>query len=193
MKSKLILLLVLMIASWSLQAEHHEAAVEKPSFSATQEVQLTAVIEAIDKQAMTVTLRGPEGNTRTLKADPASDNINRIAVGDKVDVEYVQHLSIEVFANEGMEQPGAGVLAASGINEDGETPARMDVITTVETAVVEEINIEANTFKLRWPGDEVQEYIAQNPDNLKKAAVGDMVVVTHTEAIAMMLQETDAE
>jgi hypothetical protein len=101
-------------------------------------------------------------------------------------------MSIEVFANDGME-PGAGVMAASGINKEGETPAGMEMITTVTTATVEEINIEANTFKLKWPGGEIQEYVAQDPENLKKAAVGDLVVTSYTEAIALSLVEVPAE
>lgn len=193
MKLKLTLLLTLLFTSLTIHAgEEAAAAVEKPSFSATQTVQLTAVIDAIDREARTVTLRGPEGNTRTLQAREDSNNIDKIEVGDMVDVEFVQHMSIEVYANEGME-PGAGVMVASGVNEEGDAPARMEVVTTVETATVEEINMETNTFKLRWPGDEVKEYVAQDPENLKKADVGDLVVVTHTEAIAMALQEVSAE
>lgn len=222
MKLKLTILLVLLFTSLTLQAGQvptvdqakvagqeaavdkatevveealdveQPAAADKPSFSATQTIQLVAVIDAIDMEARTVTLRGPEGNTKTLQAREDSTNIDRIEVGDKVDVEYIQNLTIEVVANDGME-PGAGVLAAVGVNEEGETPAVMEVVSTVETAVVEEINIEANTFKLRWPGGEVEEYVAQNPENLKKADVGDLVVVTHTEAIAMVLQEAVAE
>jgi hypothetical protein len=192
MKFKLMILLVSLFASWSLIAGDKVAKVEKPSFSATQTVQLIAVVDAIDREARTVTLKGPEGNTRTIEARKDSNNIDRIEVGDKVDVEYVQNMSIEVFANEGME-PGVGIMAAEGVNKEGETPAVMEVISTVETATVEEINIEANTFKLRWPGDEIKEYVAQDPENLKKADVGDLVVVTHTAAIAMRLQEVPSE
>lgn len=192
MKIKFILLVTLLTVSLSLQAGSEAAVVEKPSFSASQTVQLVAVVDAIDREARTVTLKGPEGNTRTIQADPESSNIDKIEVGDKVDVEFVQHMSIEVFANDGME-PGAGVMAAKGRNKEGETPAGLEVLTTVETAIVEDINIEANTFKLRWPGDEIVEYVAQDPENLKKAEVGDIVVTTYTAAIAMSLQEIPAE
>ena len=192
MKLHTIFLAAILSLSMSVQASDEAAAVEKPSFSATQTISLVAVVDSIDREARTVTLRGPEGNTRTLQAEEGSTNIDKIEVGDKVDVEYVQNMSIEVFANEGME-PGAGVMAAKGVNREGETPAMMEVITMVETATVEEINIEANTFKLRWPGDEVKEYVAQDPENLKKAAVGDLVVVSHTEAVALTLQEVAAE
>ena len=192
MKIKLLLMITVLFFSLSLQAGEQAAAIEKPSFSASQKVQLVAVVEAVDREARTVTLKGPQGNSRTLQAREDSNNIDQIHVGDLVDVEYIQHVSIEVFANDGME-PGAGVMGAMATNKEGEIPAVMEMETTVVTAVVEEINFEANTFKLRWPEGEVVEYVAQDPENLKKADVGDLVVTTHTEAIVLAMQEKTAE
>jgi hypothetical protein len=192
MKLKFILLITALVFSLSLQAGDKAAATEKPSFSATQTVQLIAVVDAVDREARTITLKGPQGNTRTIQARADSNNIDQIEVGDQVNVEYIQNMSIEVFANDGME-PGSGMMAATGINKEGETPAGMEVLTSVTTAVVEDINIEANTFKLRWPEGEVLQYEAQDPENLKKADVGDLVVLTFTEAIAMSLVEVPAE
>ena len=192
MKFKLMLVVTALIFSLSLQAGDEIAAIEKPSISATQTIKLTTVVDAIDREARTITLKGPEGNTRTIKAMEDSNNIDKIEVGDIVNVEYVQHLSIEVLANDGME-PGTGTMAAVARNKEGETPAGMLMETTVTTATVEDINIEANTFKLKWPGGEIKEYEARDPENLKKAAVGDLVVTTYSEAIALSLNEVPAE
>lgn len=192
MKMKLLFLIAALSIALSLQAGDEAAATEKPSFSATQTIQLTTVVDAIDREARTITLKGPQGNTRTIQAREDSDNIDRIEVGDNVAVEFVQHMSIEVFANDGME-PGSGVMTATGVNEEGETPAGMEMITTVTTATVEDINIEANTFKLKWPDGSIMEYVAQDPENLKKADVGDLVVTSYTEAIALSLVEVPAE
>ena len=192
MKIKVILLIMTLLATLSLQAGDESAATEKPSFSATQKVQLTTVVEAVDRENYTVTLKGPQGNTRMLQADRNSNNIDQIEVGDLVNVEYVQHMSVEVLANDGLE-PGSGTMGAVAKNKEGETPGVMEMETTVVTAVVEDINIEANTFKLRWPEGEVLEYEAQDPENLKKADVGDLVVITHTEAIALYMNEVPAE
>ena len=192
MKFKLILVVTALIISLSLQAGDEVATVEKPSISATQTIKLTTVVDAIDREARTITLKGPEGNTRTINAMEGSNNIDKIEVGDIVNVEYVQHLSIEVLANDGME-PGTGTMAAVARNKEGETPAGMLMETTVTTATVEDINIEANTFKLKWPGGEIKEYEARDPENLKKAAVGDLVVTTYSEAIALSLNEVPAE
>jgi len=193
LKLKLILLVTALIFSLSLQAGNEVAVTEKPpSISTTQTVQLTTVVDAIDREARTITLKGPEGGTRTIQMMEDSNNIDKIVIGDTVNVEYVQHMSIEVMANDGME-PGTGTMSAVARNAEGETPAGMMMETTVTTATVEDINIEANTFKLKWPGGEIKEYEAQNPENLKKSKVGDLVVVTYTEAIALSLNEVSAE
>ena len=59
--------------------------------------------------------------------------------------------------------------------------------------VVEEINIEANTFKLKGPDGVINEYVARNPENLKRAVVGDLVVITITEAVAIVVEHQTAE
>ena len=69
--------------------------------------------------------------------------------------------------------------------------AAMD--TSIVTATVEAIDIEANTFKLKWPEGVVNEYVARDPENLKKVDVGDLVVVTYTEAIAIVVEQTGSE
>jgi Cu/Ag efflux protein CusF len=192
MKLKLITLLAVLLASLNLQAGDEAGSPEKLSFSAEQEVQLTAVIDAIDLEARTVTLTGPLGNSRTLQAREDSTNIDKVKVGDKVDVKYIQNLTVQLWANDGMD-PGAGAMAVQGTSKEGETPAAMEMVSTIETAIVEEINLEANTFKLRWPNGEVNEYVAQNPENLKKGEVGDLVSITYTEAVALTLMESDEE
>ena len=61
------------------------------------------------------------------------------------------------------------------------------------TAKVEEINLEANTFKLRWPDDSVEELTAASHENLKLAAVGDLVIITKTVSVKISVEETGTE
>jgi hypothetical protein len=115
-----------------------------------------------------------------------------VKVGDTVIAEYKQDLSIEVVAGDGT-APGAGELSAMTRTAEGEMPGLAAVNTTVVTATVEAIDLEANTFKLKGPNGEVNEYVARDPENLKKAAVGDLVVITYTEAVAITVQKTETE
>jgi hypothetical protein len=192
MNKILVLLVSLMMFSstaWSGEKAH---ATDKPSFSASQTVVLTAMVEAINHETREVTLRGPEGNSVSFVASEEARNLPQVSVGDIVMAEYVESVSVEVFANDGTE-PGAGELVAAGRSEKGEMPAAAVMDTVVVTATVEEINIEANTFKLKGPSGEIKEYVARDPENLKKADVGDLVVITFTEAIALKVEKATAE
>jgi Cu/Ag efflux protein CusF len=67
----------------------------KPSLTAKRTFKLTAGITAIDQAKGTVTLTGPQGNSRTFKAtDPA--NLKKVKVGDLVDIVYSQAVALAV-------------------------------------------------------------------------------------------------
>jgi hypothetical protein len=68
---------------------------ETPAGAVGQEVTVTATITAIDKTAHTVTIKGPKGNTETVKAkDPK--NLDLIKVGDLVEITYMQALAVSL-------------------------------------------------------------------------------------------------
>ncbi|MCP4048878.1 MAG: hypothetical protein GY732_23130 [Gammaproteobacteria bacterium] len=192
MNKTLILLATLLLVASTNWAGEKAPVADKPSMSTSETIILTAMVEAINHETREVTLRGPEGNSASFVASEEARNLDQVQVGDIVMAEYVQSMSIEVFANDGME-PGAGEIAAAGRSEKGEMPGMAAIDTVVVTATVEEINIEANTFKLKGPSGEIKEYEARNPENLKKAEVGDLVVITYTEAVAITVEKTTAE
>jgi hypothetical protein len=68
---------------------------DKPAGAAATQVNMTATIEAIDQANGTVTLKGPQGNSRTIKArDPK--NLQRVQVGDLVDITYTEAVAVRV-------------------------------------------------------------------------------------------------
>ncbi len=169
------------------------AATDKPSIFTSQTVKLTATVEAINQATREVTLRGPEGRTVTIVADKEARNLDQVSVGDVLNIEYKQSLSIEVFAADDGAAAGTGGLAATTRSDKGEMPALTAIDATVVTAVVEEINLAANTFKLKGPSGELKEFQARDPENLRKAAVGDIVVITYTEGIAANVEKTGSQ
>jgi hypothetical protein len=169
-----------------------EGAEEKPYFHASQKQTVTAVVEAINHETREVTVRDSQGQSQSFVASKDARNLGQVQVGDIVHAELLNSLTVEVFANEGME-PDAAKGAAIARTAEGEMPGVAAMDTTVIRATVEEINIEANTFKLRGPRGNVQEYSARNPDNLKRAKVGDLVIITVTNAMAITVEERAAE
>ena len=66
---------------------------ETPAGAIAREVTVTTTIDAIDSKAKTVTIKGPEGNTETIKVkDPK--NLEGVKVGDLVDITYTQALAV---------------------------------------------------------------------------------------------------
>jgi hypothetical protein len=185
-------IVALLLAVATVWAADEGAMMEKPSFYASQTTTISAVVEEINYETRVVTVRKPDGEAITFTASEEARNLNQVTVGDVLLAEYQETVSIEVMANEGM-TADAAAISAMARTEEGEMPGVMAVEAVVVTATVEEINIEANTFKLRGPEGTINEYSARNPENLKRASVGDLVVMTVTEAIAITVEETTAE
>ena len=183
----LVTLSSLLSVAWAQEAE-----MERPSMSTSRSMTVSAVVEAIDHETRVVTVRKADGEEITFTASEEARNLDQVTVGDVLLAVYVETLSIEVLANDGME-PEAVAGAAMARTKEGEMPGLAAMEQAVITAVVEEINLENNTFKLREPDGSVNEYVARVPENLRRAKVGDLVVITVTNAVAIVVEEQPAE
>ena len=183
-----------MLAAAACAAEEAEEGetMDRPSFHASQTVMVSAVVEAIDHETRIVTVRKADGEAITFTASDEARNLDQVDVGDLLMAEYEETVSIEVMANDGME-PEAAEIEAMARTDEGEMPGFAAMEATVVTATVEEINLEANTFKLKGPSGVITEYAARDPENLKRSKVGDLVVMTVTSAIAIVVEEQAAE
>jgi len=190
MSKTLILLLCAAVAPVIAIAEEQE--LDRPSFHASQSMMVNAVVEAINHETREVTLKRSDGEIISFVASEEARNLPQVSVGDIVNAEYVESISIEVVANEGYE-PEAAQMDALARTKEGEMPGVAAIETQVATATVEEINIEANTFKLKGVDGTVNEYVARNPENLKRAKVGDLVIMTVTNAVAITVEKTPTE
>ena len=183
--------LVLLGFSMSAWADDHADEMERPSMFASQTAVVTAVVTAIDHETRFVTVQKNDGESISFTASEEARNLGQVQVGDILMAEYEETLSIEVIPNEGME-PSVAAADAVARTEEGEMPGAAIMEATVITATVEDINIEANTFKLRYADGSVVEYAARNPENLKRSKVGDLVVITATQAVAIVVEEQEA-
>ena len=66
---------------------------ETPAGAVAREITVTATIDAIDKKAQTVSIKGPEGNAETIKVKNPK-NLEGVKVGDLVDITYAQALVV---------------------------------------------------------------------------------------------------
>ena len=68
----------------------------KPAATLVETAEVTATVEAIDYQKRTVTLKGPEGKTRTIKVDPGVKRFKEVKKGDEVVLRFTEAVAISV-------------------------------------------------------------------------------------------------
>jgi len=163
-------------------------ATEKPAFSANVLLVMTSTVIAIDHKERLVTLKDEEGNPFTFTADEEVRNLAQVDVGDTVTAEYMKNFSIRVLEAKDFEMAEVEI-AAMGRTEEGEKPGVAAIDEIVSVLTVEEINLKDNTFKMKNAEGVVQEFTAHNPENLKKVAKGDLVLITYTEGFAISVTE----
>ncbi len=178
---KRITLLLLFLVTGFAWADQHETDM-KPGFFASQTMTMEAVVEAIDHEARLVTLRQQDGSSVTFTPSPDVRNLDQVSAGDVLHVEVSQSITIQVADVDGIE-PAEGEMMAVARSEEGEMPAMVAVDTSVVLATVVAIDLQSQTYKLQFVDGSVNEYVAMNPENLKMAAVGDVVGVEVTESI----------
>lgn len=74
------------------EAEVRTEPGELPGGVATRQVTLVAKVTAVDKEASTVGLTGPEGRSAVLEVDP--EVLAKVAVGDLVSAVYTEALAV---------------------------------------------------------------------------------------------------
>jgi hypothetical protein len=67
-----------------------------------QTVKVSATITDIDKATRDVTLKGQQGNLMTVTAGPEVKNFDKLKVGDQVDLQYIEALTLELKKGGGM-------------------------------------------------------------------------------------------
>ena len=111
-------------------------------------------------------------------------NLDQVSVGDKVAVEYLEMVAMEVLPP-GEVEIAAVTTAAKETAPPGEKPAAAVVQETAVITVIDAIDKENELVTLKGPEGNTRTVKARNPANLEKIAVGDKVLVTHTTAVAV--------
>lgn len=69
---------------------------EKPSGAATHVVEIAATVEGVDPKDRTITLRGPQGNVRTIDVGEDVRNLANIKKGDQVIVRQTEAIAASI-------------------------------------------------------------------------------------------------
>jgi hypothetical protein len=168
---------------------HRRASADeaKPAVADVDVVTVRGTVAAVDKDQKTVTLKGPMGRTLTLAVrDP--QKLDAIQVGDPVIARYYESLVVQV-EKAGQVTPGASVRESISSSKPGETPggAIGRQLTVIATITALDPATGAVTFK--GPQGNVETVKAQDRKMLENVNVGDHVMLTYTQALAIALDK----
>jgi Cu/Ag efflux protein CusF len=153
---------------------------------AAQTVKVSATITAIDPATRGVTLKGPQGNEFEVTAGPEVKNFAQMKVGDRVDVAYIEALTLELKKGGGMPVARTEKAGAAGA-KPGESPA--GVIGKQVTVVADVVAVDKDKGLVTVKGPKrTMDLKVRDPAQLALIAKGDQVQATYTEALAISVE-----
>jgi len=186
-------MLVLSIAAGGWAAEPagtSPAKAEPPSWQTSSLVEETATVEAVDQSTRMVTLKGPKGNSVTFKASDEVRNLAQVKVGDEVKFAYYESIAVRVLKKDEA-FPATGESTAMARAKPGEKPAGVIGTETSVNATVTAIDKKAKTATLMGENGKSVTVSPLRPEKLDEVKVGDRLVITYTEAVAVKVEKAE--
>jgi len=149
--------------------------------------QVSATVESIDHDTRVATLRLADGRRVTVKASEQVRNLAQVNVGDQVNATYFESVVIQV-RRPGDATPGVAAGVVSARAAEGEMPGAAEVDTITLTTTVVEIDRGTQTVTLENRDGTRQTVNVRNPAQFDHVAIGDLVEITFTEAVAISVE-----
>jgi Cu/Ag efflux protein CusF len=147
----------------------------------------TATVTGIDKATRKVTLVTPDGTKSTVKCGPEVANFAQIEVGDQVKATVTEQLV--VFVRQPGEPAGNGALGVVTLAPIGAKPGGVMANTEEITAKVKAIDLKHRKATLMFTDGTSHTFTVRPDVDMTKHAVGDEVVFSATEAVAISVEK----
>jgi Cu/Ag efflux protein CusF len=168
------------------------AAQEKKQVTMGQVSSVTATVESIDSASRVLTLKGPDGNMVAVIVPEAVKRFSEIKVGDRLTIKYSESLVLGVKKAD----PSAalGTSTDTGVKRGtAEKPSAVVSQTTTATVEVAAIDAKVPSMTVRKADGSTQSFRVEDPKNLEGVKVGDHIVVTYREAVALQVSAPPAK
>lgn len=184
-------LLALSLGSVPTLAAHHEGEID--GGRRVQTIELRARIESIDYETRQVNLVAPGGQFVTVTAGPQVRRLRELEVGDTVVATYIASLTGEVRepSEEEKAQPLQEMDAAAIAGKDL-PPGAAEMRAVKAVCTIEGMNRVTGTAMIKGPLGNYHVITDIPPERFAGKMLGDTVVVTYTESIALQLEKAPA-
>ena len=159
------------------------ATVSKPARVISSTIKAQAIVESVDAKTREIKLLGADNHRFTIVADASVRNFDQIHPRDRVNVEYLQSVAIDVFPAGTPAPPAA--LASDDVAPKGDKPAIGGVGVAQIEATVTALDRDARRATLLFPDGSSTEVKVREDAPLDLVNVGDLVRMTVTKAVAL--------
>ena len=157
-------------------------------------VSVTAKVQAIDQTTREVTLKGPLGNLVTFTVDSRVARLNEVKVGDDVTAEYYVSVAADVRPPTEAEKANPyQELTEKAKAPAGTQPAAGGLRVVKAVVTIEGLDRPTKSVTVKGPKGNLATIEVADVANLPKLRIGDTVIVTYTEALAVSLQKHAAK
>jgi hypothetical protein len=160
--------------------------------TATQTVEGHATVTAIDYTTRKASLRNEAGEVFDIVAGPEAVNFDKVTVGDVVAVTYTESVAARIAAS-GEATPGLQETVSAPQPGAGGRELSHQVTASLK---VEAVDTKANTVTVSDASGARRTINVVNPqvqERLKTVKVGDIVVMTYTESLAVRIEKVPAK
>lgn len=157
------------------------------SGQSVQTLRTTATVVGVVPSTRTVSLKRADGQVVEIQVGQEVRNFDKIKVGDVVNVEYTQALSIELKKGASGAAKHSESVEVTRAPVGAQPSARVGSRVTVLADVIA-VNSKDKVITLRGPHGNVVDLKVQDPDQLSRVKQGDQVEAVYTEALAIAVE-----
>lgn len=171
-----------------LQVKSVSSANNKPVVKKESIKTVLATIEEIDLENRMITLKGEKGKIYDMKVGPQAKNLAQLKKGDEVKLKYSEAVSARVYkAGEApvIQEKSASLETA----KEGAMPGGKISASSTITATVASIDMKKPSVDLKNSEGKILTVKIEDRRNLANVKVGDEVVITYTEALAISVEK----
>ena len=141
------------------------------------------VIDAIDRSARLVTLRGEDGLTETIFCGPEVERFDALKVGDKVTFRYYESVVYQI-RKPGTPAPKPSETAAM-VRNAGDKPGGTISQQVTAVVTVNEVDAKVPSVTVTTSEGRKMSFRVEDPKNLNDVKVNDKVEITYTQGLAI--------
>ncbi|MEJ5990461.1 hypothetical protein WG902_10705 [Ramlibacter sp. PS3R-8] len=180
-------LMSLMSAAALAQSTDPVVKTSPGQFTVTRTEAATGTVTEVDASKGHISIKGPQGKVVPLQVSSEVRNLDKVKVGDNLNVRFEETLSLTLKKNStgtrSLEQSGRDAKSTAAA---GQRPAGVASEKDVIMADVTQVNTKKKTITLKGPYETVVLPV-KDPNQLKLIKVGDQVEVVHTRSLAVAI------